>query len=351
MAAVDWTDRELIHGLEVQMLDPVSRDAIGTLDPSYQGSTVTEGLSDSTYSSATLTFPDWSLWIENSWLRIVHTVPARDFSETLFTGFVYDEGAELYHGILRATPNLRSSIAAFEKHSLEGPFYAGEGSSAKQALESVLDHIGQPWRIAAGFTDYRFSDTRCWDPGTYWLSLAEDLLELCGGTVMADPDGTVVCKRDVDPASMSPSFSLNSDDEHTLVLDCKIKRSGNSRTVPGRTIVWFRDGEEQVSGYAEVSSSNQASPSRRGYTVDDVVQLDDMDEPRTSARAAAIAKERVEKLSAVVRAWDVKTMWFQVHAGDVGEFAPPGMESRKVRVADARKDLRSWTMDLTLEEV
>ena len=353
MTAVDWKSCELLHQFSVEMVDPLDRDMVlGVLPIKTTGSVTWDDDSD-TRVSASIDVPDWSQWIENSWLRVVHEIDGTDYRSVLGTFLVWDEGARWAINRQEASPQLVSCLKALEVDRLTGPLFVGIGATAKAALMSVFDATGHRYAFAPDCKDYRMSAVRAYDAGETRLSVAQELALLAGDELVAGDDGRVVVRAYTEPALRSPSFTLDAE-AGGLVHAASVSRSSDSRQRPSRSIVTWAGDEEAgvgaVSGFWDLGGGHPASAARRGYTVAEVHELGDMPGPRTSAQAQAIARSYLPDDSAPVTEWQVETVIVPVRGGDVVSFRPPGSEFRNCRAKNVRLKF-AGAMTMALQEV
>ena len=351
MSEPDWASGEIGHRLVVEMVDPIDHASVrGALQVS--GGKVSWDAYSDTRASATIDVVDWSAYVPGSWLRVVHEVPAFGWSETLITGFVWDDGSPTTRsGGTSSSPSVMSAMKALQTDLMPCPMTVAEGGTASEAIAAVCgkDVPRRPYRILPGFADRRFTATRTYDVGDARLKILFDLCDACGARMDVDGDGTVTFARYVAPSGREPVASITCDAGDAVVLGSGIGRASSAAQDVNRSIVTWRDGDDVVSGFADVPETSDLAPGRRGYSVAELHQIDDMSEPHTAAHAAEMAAGFLGAGGSTVE-WSISTMWLPVRAGDVVAFAPPGEASRRCVVKSLDADLSSWTMSMTLKE-
>lgn len=364
MAEPDWRSTELDHRLRCYMVDPTDRaHTLGELELAQGRNSVTWEYYTDTRTSAQVSAVDWRRWVPNSWLRLVHEVPSCGYSRDLFCGFVWDEGASLSAlGYADASPSLMSAAKALETDRLAWPLSVGEGAKASEVLAWLCESALADHREDGTVGSYRFGSAHVYDAGDTKMSAVMDICDQLGVRMDVDGRGTVVFSRYVAPASRAPSAVLDCDSPDSMVLTAGLAPSSDSRQSASRVVVTFRDGDEQVSGYADVAAGHPASAELRGYRVTESESPNDAPEPHDAWRAQTEARSRLPELSGSTEEWDVETRWLPLKGGDVVMFRPPAQWDargvarerqalRKCLVKSCDADLSQWRLKMTLKEV
>lgn len=355
MSEPDWSSTELEHRLRVEMVDPLNHsDVLGLLDISESGASITTDLSTSTLSQASIECRDWSEWIENSWIRIVHEIPAYDFREMLGTYFVYDEGRSFEYGSMAASPTLYSSLKALSLDRIAQPVFIGEGARISAVLSAILDPFIEH-TIAPSCGDYHYTSTYVLDAGDTKLDALQNTLAHVNWEYKLNGDGSIRFIPFIPYAARAIAYTIDSDASDSVILENTLRPEGTSRTSPGRSIVvWKGDNrdDEPVTAYADVGPDNPASPQRRGYSVSELHELSDMNGNRTFANAMEYAEQFLQRDAVISRKWTMDTLWLPLSIGDCISFRPPE-EAAFIRaiVQSIRYNLSSWTLTLTVIEV
>lgn len=336
---------------------------LGELELSLASCSVTWEYYTDTRTSAAVSVRDWSKWVPNSWLRLVHEVPSCGYSRDLFTGFVWDEGrGPTGYGYEGATPSLMGAAKALETDRLAWPMSVGAGAKASDVLTWLCESALAECHVDGTVGSYRFSSAKVFDAGDTKLSVAMDLCDQLGARMDVDGRGAVVFSRYTSPSEMAPLLTIDCDSPDSPVLASGPSRSSDSRQTPSRMVVSFRDGDDQVSGYADVASGNPGSAEARGYRVTEHDSPSDAPEPHDQWRAQQEARARLPELSEATTEWDVDTRWLPLRGGDVVMFRPPAVWDergvsrtqqpvRKCLVKSCDADLVQWRLSMTLKEV
>lgn len=351
--SVDWGDPELSTTVQVLQVDAHDRDSVlGTLD--FTAVTISYGYYTDSRVSAKVTTLEADRLIDGAWLRVVLEVDGQEWQQELFTGYVsgVDESRGP-GGMVETSLELSSALMALDSDALPNLFCVGERATARQAIASIMDRAGMPWRFEAGAGDYRFTSTRLYDPGESLLSVLFDVAGTADMRIDVDGHGTVVFAGYTRPASVSPAVALDSDGPRSVVLASSVGRSSDQYAAANRSIVvWKDDDDSFITGYADVPSSSSGSYARRGVRVAEVHELQDMPEPRSVAHAQQLAQRYLQDDASWGTEYQASVMWSgDVRCGDVVSFAPPGGAPVKVLVSAVDSDPLGMRMDLTLKEV
>ena len=356
MSTPDWHDTELDHEFHVYMIDPLDHSAVmGELEVYSDSGSVTWSDGDGVGVTASLEVPDWSKWKDGTWLRIVHRVPSYKYTRTLGTFIVWDDGASGGLEVLEGSPELCGAIRGLEYDYLPIHIAVGEGASMRTVISRVMDATPVPYRFAAGFKDYRFTEPHIFDAGVTRIDTLRDLCNIGGNEVFTGEEGSIVFRNYVYPGDVTPLTVIDCTAANTTVFESSVQRTSLSRQIAGRSIALWSgrddEGAATIGGYADVSSRHIASPQRRGYIVSEVHELDDLSEPKTYEHAQALARQWLKEDSTNTVEWTFTSTWLPLVNGDVVTFRPPGMGFRKCVVETVNADLGAWTVDVTLKEV
>lgn len=350
MSEPDWTSTELLHRLKVQQLDPLTHEPLAELGVS--GGSVSWDYYADARVSASLVVPDWTEYTAGRWLRLIHSVAGTDYERTLMTGYVWDDGgATSLSGGTSANPSLMGALKALQTDVLTAPITVAVGGYAEAVIKTICTGAvpSRSYELLSGYINHRYTSLHTIDTGTSRLSALYDVCDTAGDRLDVDGEGVVTIERYVAPSERTATMLIDADAPDTVVLD-GVSRSTSQPQEANRVLVTWRDGDESVSGYADVSSTSELAPGRRGYSIAEVKELTDMTEPHSAAHAAELAATYVKSQASQVE-WTVSTMWLPLAGGDVVMWAPPGEDARKCLVKSCDADLTTWTLTLTLKEV
>ena len=356
MSTPDWTSTELRHEFHVYMVDALDHESVyGEIEAYSDRGTITHALGDGATVGASLEFPDWSQWRKNSWLRIIHEIPACQYKQTLGTFIVWDEG--LGHGLNTdiAFPELTSCLRGLEYDLTYSLLTIGSQASLKEVVARLLRDTPMTYEFSPGMQDYRFTAPYVFDIGVSRLQILRSLCLLSGNEVWASEMGSILMKpRELISEKMS-QFFIDEESDKTCVIEGSVKPISTEREVAGRSIaVWKGEGDtgqDSISAFADVSPKHLASPQSRGYVISAIHELEDLPGSKTYAGVQSEAKRWLSEDSASSYGWELQTMWLPVKLGDVVDFRPRGGRYRKCQITAMTQNLSSWLLDLTLKEV
>lgn len=355
MSEPDWTSTELKHRLSVEMVDALNHsDMLGAMNVSESNASVTKDITMNTISQASITCLDWSEWIENSWIRIVHEIPEYNYRNVLGTYFVYSEGRSWEYGSMAASPTLYSSLKALSLDKIASPIFIGEGAAVSTVFATILDPFIDH-TIAPACGDYHYTSTYVLDAGDTKLDALQSTLSHVNWEYRLNGDGSLHFVPFVPYAARSIVYTIDANSTDSVIYENTLKPEGTNRTSPGRSIVVWKgedNSDEPVTAYADVGSDNPASPQRRGYIVSELHELSDMNGDRTARNAMEYARQFLQKDSVVSRKWTMTTLWIPIDVGDCISFRPPD-ETSFIRtiVQNIEYDLSKWNMKITIIEV
>lgn len=356
MAEPNWESTELNHILRIEMTDAVNRSStLGIMDAVSDSASVTMDVTTDTIGQASVEFLDWSQWIENSWLRIVHIIPEYDFKEILGTFFVYNDGLSYKYGAAAARPALYSSLKGLTLDHLPRAIFIGKGAPITKVIGAILGPCFIKYDFDATCGEYYYTSTYVIDAGTTRMEALLSVLKDVGWEYKLNGDASITFSKKTPFASRSWVYTLDSKSTRSVIEENSIKPEDTRRETPSRAIViWKGDDSEDtpVSAYADVDPSNAASPQRRGYIISEVHELSDLPGERTAENALVYAKNFLLEDSQATKRWSLKTLWLPIKAGDCIMFRAPEDDTfKKNYVESVEYDLSKWKLDLTIREV
>ena len=358
MSTPDWHSQELDHEYHVYMVDPIDHTSVlGELEVYADSGSVTwaEGDGEGVNLTASLEVPDWSKWIEGTWLQIVHQIPSYNYSRILGTFIVWDEGASGGLDTFTGSPELVGVFRGLEYDLMPYILAVGQGASVKTVMSRVMGATPIKYRFSGNFKDYRFTEPYVFDPGQSRLEVMRQLCSIAGDVIKPEEYGSILIENKADVTTKAPVYTIDCDSPDSIVYESSVSIQSNNRQVAGRSIaIWNSQDEEGglvISGYADVAPTHFASPMRRGYVVSELHELEDLPDPMTHAHVETLARRWLKDDSTASNGWSLETAWLPLVNGDVVSFRPPGKEFRNCVVDSIEGNLASWTSSITLLEV
>ena len=358
MPTPNWHVNELDHEFHVYMVDPLDHSSVlGELEAYADSGSITwsNGNGDGVELTASLEIPDWTKWIDGTWLRVVHRIPSYSYSRILGTFMVWDEGASGGLSTFSGSPELVGVFRGIEYDYMPYILAVGEGASLKTVIARVMDATPVPYRFAGNFKDYRFTEPYVLDAGESRLEVMRQLCSLSGNLLKSGDEGYVLIEPKPDLVNKAPVYIIDCDSPDSIVFEGSVSQNSDKRQIAGRSIAIWNGREDEgaasLSGYSDVNVRHFASPQRRGYVVSEVHDLEDLPEPKTSEHVEALARRWLKEDSTATISWSIETMWLPLENGDVVSFRPSGGTFRNCVVETIEANLSSWTTSLTLKEV
>ena len=347
---VDWFSPELDHRFTVKMVDPIDHDSeLGILDVYASGSVRYDSSTD-TVASAVINAVDWTQWIENTWLRIEHTITGTSFKETIGTFLVWDEGISYTLDSKEASPQLYSSLMALSYDYLYNHILVGKGASLKEAMQRVCSSAARRYDFASDVEDYRFVSPMLFDAGDSRLDTLISMGRIGNIDVRPSEKGYISFVRHVPAVSKTPVIAIDCNSPRTVVREGSVRPISDKRQVPNRSVAVFKgDGEsDTVTAYADLDSSDPMSPHLRGYVVAEIHELDSDEEwGTTSLHAQTRAREFLVTDSKTTEGYAFDCAYLPIRNDDVISFCPPGESKyQNLKVVSVELDLGNWSMSV-----
>lgn len=336
-----WSASALDHTLTCLMIDPITSDVRGELPINADGTSLDEGYYTDARVSATIATSDPDSYIELSRLQLIHTVPSLGWREVQGTFFVVDLGDAYEAGGHTCSYDCRSSMWTLGQDKDPYAYTVGKHAKALSVLRSILDTCGRPYRLSDA-VDSRYSVAKTFDAGSTFASILFDVSAKAGDRLDQHPNGDVVIKRYVTPHNSTPTFALG--DDSPLVIDSGIKRTSDALQLASASAVTYKSGDNAKTGVAYAKPTSKASHARRGWSMVEI--HDTSDDPGSQANIDKLARNYLLDDDTPTNKWEIKTVWWPVHQGDVGTY-----NGSKVLVSEAKKSYGDMTIDLTLKEV
>lgn len=354
MTEPNWHELGKRWKVTYQMVTPASPDStMGTLEGVIPSSaTITESYYTDTRVQAQLSYIGDG-WVRQSFIRIIAQLPDEGYSEELGTFLATSDDASESKGEWKTTLELESMLYALDVQAGKAPWTVKKGSMALAAMKQMLNTCHRPYTVLGGAKDHQMGSNTVYETGGSYLERLYDLCDLCNDRLDVDGHGRVTIEPYIVPSARTASFTIDMGASDGIAID-GISRSSNYLDRPTECVVYHREGsgadEKETRGYA--SNAGRVSFGSRGYVITKVVELTDMS-PNTTARANAIAAEKLASAAGESIEWQVTTEYMPIHAGDVGWLQNTGdpvyPNRQKVMVKNREIELEHMTMKLTLK--
>lgn len=361
MSAYDWRDLTRSDRIVVQQVNPVDIDStMGELEGvDLYGSAITAAYYTDTRASGKLRVVGEG-WQRGTFLRIVHDIPEWGYTNELGTFLVTDDSRERENGVWVYDLTLQSLLFGLSTDKLVRPWVIAKNAMALKAAAQNLNAAAFSYDFTNA-NDARFKSAKVVETGTDRLSALFAIGEASGNRVDVDGHGRVTLERYVSPANKAPVFRIDLSDPRGVAVD-GISGSTDYLETPDTVAVAYRYNTEQngksvsreINASATVSSDSPHSHARRGYTVTDFRELNEM-APATALRAQQLAKQYLANDSVEHVEWELETAYLPIWAGDtvtleLFDGQADYMGSRHCLVKNVDLDLGKMFMKLTLKE-
>lgn len=344
----DWSDRTVKNEMHVFMIDPHNLNIIrGELEHLVlSGCSVSFGYDTDTRTSANLETLG-SNYIDGSWLRIVLD---HGGSEIEIGTYVLKNppGAKVKNREKHYTYELQSVLWGLSEDYCVGYFSIGSGSYTLDAFERICATCGKDYLIN-GARNYRYTATKIFEAGESYLSLLFDICDISNNRLDVDGHGRITISPYNSPSSLTVSWTVDADDAKTMLISSDITESTSSENVPGRAIVIYSNGDQEIIASADRDSSSEFSSQRRGFMIAEKYQVNDLS-PATKARAQELAEQYLKKSDKVITL-ECSMLYFPCKCGEILSLIREGKQKKYLIQSISEIKFDEMTMNLTLKEV
>ena len=328
MPDVDFSDREVRHRIEAVMVNPFDlSDELGLLPCIVGTLQIDRGYYTDDRCSGSISTASWDGYAEGAWLRIYHVCTADGRDVRYERGTFAISNADISSGAGRTVfeLSLMSALGAIGKDYDAWPMAIGRNALASASIRAVCEKCGRPYRTT-GMADYRYTSASALEAGKSFRSRLYAICSASGNRLDVDPHGRITVTAYVNPRDKYPAYALDVDDARSVIVDGSVKPGTDRFTRASRSIVVYKDGDKVISAQSDVSETAAASFQRRGFTIAELHELEDMGDPKTVAHAQSMAKSYLKSDAAPTETWELETLWMPLDQGDVVTFAPRGLD-------------------------
>lgn len=355
MAEPDWTRGDLDHRMRAVMVDPRNlttvRGELAGLVPTGRH-TIGYYTDLRTTSTVETHVPvgEGDGWDGSSAIRLVHVVSDH-------TGDLWDEvlGTYLVTGLdvtedaggTRRSYTLKGMLRALEANALTRGWTVNKGMGAVDAMTRLLSNVGRAHRVMGGARNARLSSAVSYDAGKSCLSALFDMCDRSRNRLGVDPDGYVTIRPYVAPSTVAPSLRVDAGDPRGVYVG-PFGTSDAVLGMPSRAVVIGTKGQgAKVYGVAVAPTGTRTHPAVRGYSLDEVKTVNDMN-PFTAARADAVARQTLSQALSGGSECSHGLRYVPLRDGFVEALTAPDGTTARWLVKSADLDLGAWTWDVSL---
>lgn len=357
---VDWKKTGYTYDVHVDIVHQTNVDnVLGQLKGvTLEGLKITESYySDSRVQAKVSTIGQHVYadgYVENARLRIVLSIPSKEWSRNLMTGYVSDIKQEYKNGYVKKTYTLEGTMWGLLNHKLSSPVTIALRAELTSICRSLLDGQTKMQYEMIGAQMHYYRSTILYEAGT---NLSTVLFELNESYNRIDVDGLgrITFKKYVAPSKQTPSKIIVENDGRDLVLsNSELELTGTDS--PGRAIVTAtvtdsNNNQQTIVGAYDAPSGHKSSIANRGYLIARTDSYTGSSNNPSTAELNNIAKTNWTNSQSFGAEWTITTVFGNYHAGDVVEYSMSEDNPRKCLIKTAVTNLDEFTQELTLKDL
>lgn len=345
---MNWADQNRDDIWRVQMIDPFDFSVVRGEFSHITGISLTWGYYTDTRGSADVKVLDEE-YIPHSMLRIIHEIPAWEYSNEVFCGYVTGQDSDTLQGSTERTFSLSSVLYGLDQDLLASTFAIGKNGYAKDAMRRIASKCNnRPIVFEPGSNDYRFSSSKVYPVGDSYLETMFDLCDVSKNRLSVDGHGRITVSKYVEPSKLTPLWILDTEARDSVVLSESIPESTTEYDAPGRIIVTHQEGDNEIVASADADASLDSSPKKRGYMKAELRQETDL--TGGYSQALKLAKQYLNDAQDSYKEWQVSSLYMPIREGDCIQLILDGT-SHKTLAKSIDVDCLANTMKLTLKEI
>ena len=340
---IDWRDPARRDVIRFQMVDPNNLDEVyGDLtDVQLGSSTILYGFYTDTRYSSGISFLKSNNYVENAWVRIIHDVPAENYSNELGT-FIPTSPSEKRQGAIVVTLDLQSPLWGLKEDLATSKFSIGKKTSLLEAIKRVCETCHRPY-LLNNPNDVTTKKAVVYDVGESYLNILFDLCDLTNNRMDIDGHGRLTFSPTPDQKTITPTWTLDYDDQRSMIIEGTVEMESLTDDNPSRAIVV----NDKIVGVADLEDGVSYSAHQRGYIK---AEKYDVKSASDKTKAESEAKKRLKEFQKAVE-WTMDTLYFPGMPGDNVNFILDGEKHVCMIQSIDPLDLETMTMTLTLKEI
>lgn len=304
-------------------------------------------------------------YVKNARLRIILSVPERNYIEEMMTGYVSDITESSENGYTKRQYSLEGTIWGLLDHKIASSITIAKGTKMIAIWSSIMKTQTKMQYSTDGAQEMAFSNVILYEPGT---NLSTVLFEISSGYNRMDVDGhgVVTLKKYTAPSKMTPGRVIDYNDLRTLALT-PIERTTSEYESPGRAIVTTtvtttdkngKSSQKVISGYYDAPQSDPTSITNRGWLLSRSDSYSGASENPSQSELNDVAKKNWESAQNKGVQWSGSTVFENYKAGEVVTLVVPagnGSDMRNIRhkvlLQTVVTRFDGMTQELTMKEV
>lgn len=296
-------------------------------------------------------------YVNNGRLRIILSIPSRNWSRELITGFVSNKKESYENGYVKRTYTIESSLWGILNHKVSSTITIGKGSKLISIWSSLLKNHTRLQYDTSKAQDRSFNSVLIYEPGSL---LSDVLFDISDGYSRMDVTGhgVLTLVKYTPPAKRSATRTLNYDDPRTLSIN-ELSRESNEWSVPGRAIVTStisvkqngKSTQQVIAGSYDAPTTHFSSIAQRGYLIARSDNYNGTSDSPSIKELNAVARNNWEDSLDKEIYWDAESYYADYHAGDIITLVPTNLTGRKCLVTGTEINLNEMVQTLRLKEV
>lgn len=344
-----WQTTHRTDNFTFQLIDPHNLDIVrGELTGvQLDDLSITEDYDSDNRMTGKLTAVDDGSYIDNSWIRVIHSVPEFNYREEIGTFIPVTYTHTYFKGMPTTEYTLESTLWGIAEDILPYHFSVGAGQRAKNVFGYLLNLGANGYLIKPNAHDKTFTAAVVYELGDSIQKILFDLSDRCNNHITLDGHGRIVWEPYINLSSRAVDWELDAD--NSIVLTDSNTWTDDFSDVTNRVIVSYKNDDNEIIGSADAPSSSRYSDAKRGYTRATVDQENDLN-PATTANANAIAQRTMRGDITQHIEHQITTMYFPGHQGEIVNYTQGGT-TYKCLITNVDASFSDWQCKLTLREV
>ena len=342
MSAIDWRDPARRDEISFQMVSPNNLDVVyGDLtDVQLGSSSITYGYYTDTRYSSGISFLKSNNYVENAWIRIIHSVPAADYVEELGT-FIPTSPSESRNGATIVTLDLQSPLWGIKENYIIAKFSVAKNTSLLDAFKRICEMCNITY-VPSNPNNVTAEKAFVYDIGESCLDILFDLCDRSSNRMELDGHGRLVLSKTIEHDNVTPIWTLDYDDPRSMIIDGTLKMDPQTDDIPSRAIVI----NGSIVGVADIPDGVSYSAKQRGY-----VKAEKYSESGVNkSKAESLAEERLYSFTQSTQ-WTMDCLYFPCKCGENVTLIIDGIKYYCMIQSIDPLNLDTMTMTLTLKEV
>ena len=347
---IDWKSPDRKDTFHFLLVDPHNLDIVrGEIkNVILDDTSITMGYDTDTRVSGSIGVPS-SENIMSSWVRIIHEVEVESYRKELGTFVPVNPSVSKKSGLESASYDLQSTLWTMQNNLCPYHFSIGAGAYSSDVFARICDTCEREYLILSDANNYRYTSSLIYEMGSSYLDDLYDTCSISRNRANVDGHGRILLSKYVNPAYITPSWSLDYDDARSMIIG-GIEISNTDYDMPNRVIVIYNNDDKEIYAYADASEKYSFSHAKRGYVMAETHNVSDLS-PATQANAQTLANQYLEESISGVTEYKFTSLYFPCNIGETLMLTFNQKAHHCLIKSIDPINLGNMTMGLTLREV